>query len=372
VAGTGLLPPVARSTPVPGWPAIGESAGWHNVYTAWEQWDALWFLRIATSGYSANDASGAFFPLYPLAVRALSVFFGGNARIAAHLVSNAACLAALALLYLLTRTEVSEGAARRSVVYLAVFPTAFFLLAPYSESLFLFLVLLSFWGARRRRWWIAGLAGALAALTRAVGGLLVLALAVEAILQFREGSREKPTHGSARSTLARLAWSLGPVGGTLLYLWFWGQASGDWLTPLRKQGLWGRELQNPLFTLGSATAEAFRGVGLFPQGLSLLDWLLAVPVLIAAVYAVWRFRPSYATYTAASILLPLAQVSLSFAFAGRPLVAFGRYSLTIFPLYWAIARWTEGHRGRHEVVLAASATMLGVTGLLFVNAFAIL
>ena len=57
---------------------------------------------------------------------------------------------------------------------------AFFLIAPYGEGLFLLLTILAFWGARRDRWWLAGLAGAAAAATRSVGILLVPALLVEA------------------------------------------------------------------------------------------------------------------------------------------------------------------------------------------------
>ena len=77
------------------------------------------------------------------------------------------------VMYALTRNEFSEEIARRAVLYAAVFPTAFFFLAPYSESLFLLLVLLSFWSARRGRWAMAGATGALAALTRNLGVLVV-------------------------------------------------------------------------------------------------------------------------------------------------------------------------------------------------------
>ena len=173
----GIPPPVG----VPGWDAAPITHGWHNLVTAFERFDALWFLRIADTGYAAGDGSAAFFPLYPMVVRAFSWLLGGHPLAAGLLVSNLAFLGALIVVYFLTASERSEEAARRTVLYLAIFPTAFFFLAPYSESLFLLLAMTALWGARRERWWIAGVAGALASGTRSLGVLLVLPLAVEAI-----------------------------------------------------------------------------------------------------------------------------------------------------------------------------------------------
>ena len=119
---------------VPGWPAHEITAGWHNLFTVWERFDALWYLRIAAHGYATTDGSAAFFPLFPLAVRAASFVIGGHPLAAGLLVSNAAALGALLVLYSLTRNELSEEIARGAVLFAAIFPTAFFFVAPYSES----------------------------------------------------------------------------------------------------------------------------------------------------------------------------------------------------------------------------------------------
>ncbi|HEX6382326.1 MAG TPA: mannosyltransferase family protein, partial [Acidimicrobiia bacterium] len=159
---------------VPGWPAPTITPGWHNLITAWERFDALWFLRIATAGYTPGDGSAAFFPLYPMLIRVLSPVLGGHPLAAGLLISNAAFLGALVVLYFLSSSEFDEQVARRTILYLTIFPSAYFFLAPYSESLFLLLVVSSLWAARRGKWWLAGVAGALAAATRNVGVLLVL------------------------------------------------------------------------------------------------------------------------------------------------------------------------------------------------------
>lgn len=339
---------------VPGWPAEEIAPGWHNLVTAWERFDGLWYLRIADGGYDSGDGSAAFFPLYPLTIRGMSFALGGHPLAAALLVSNLAFLAALMMLYVLSRSELGEEDARKAVVYAAVFPTAFFFISPYSESLFMLLVLVSVWGARRRRWAAAAAAGILAALTRNLGLLLVGVLAVEAIHQALE---RRPRRLQPRAVLASIA----PVAGTLAYLAYWRARSGDWLAPLHQQTGWQRQLENPLFTLMDATREAFRWIAVYPGGYHLLDWLVVVPVVVAAVYAAWRFRPAYGLYVVGSLLVPL-----SYVFAGRPLMSVPRFALPLFPVYWAFARWNRTQL-RHQLFVACSAAGLGLLTLLFVN-----
>lgn len=382
-------PQVPGPVGVPGWPAHAIVPGWGNALTWGERFDALWYLRIATTGYSAHDGSAAFFPLFPLLVRFVSAGLGGHPLAAAVLVSNLACLAALAMLYVLGRTEVGEDRARTAVAFTAVFPTSFFLLSPYSESLFLLLSLATLWGARRRRWGVAAAAGALAALTRNLGVLLALPLAAEAVHQWvaaRRGTRSRPAAGdgeaaaaagpeaapgrrdgrsageSGRALAGRLAASLGPVAGLGVYLWFWRGAGGDWLAPLHQQAGWQRQLTNPGHTVAEATRVAFRFLGVYPGGYHLLDWVVGVPVLLLAAYAAFRFRPAYGIYLWASILVPLTYI-----FAGRPLMSFPRFALPLFPLSWALARLTSRSRGAREAALACSAGLLAVLFLLFVN-----
>ena len=170
---TALLP-VNPPPVVPGWPATSPGRSWHHVVTAWERFDAQWYLRIAADGYRVDDASAAFFPLYPLLTRLVGAALGDAWLLGAYLVSNVALVVALTVLYRLTALELSEAAARRTVLYLAVFPTALFLYAPYTESLFLALVVGALYAARRSAWALAGVLGALAALTRSTGLLLVL------------------------------------------------------------------------------------------------------------------------------------------------------------------------------------------------------
>jgi hypothetical protein len=338
---------------VPGWLAPTISPGWQNLFTAWERFDALWFLRIATAGYTEGDGSAAFFPLYPMLIRIASPVLGGHPLAAGILISNAAFLGALIVLYFLTASEFDEPVARRTILYLAIFPTAYFFLAPYSESLFLLLVVTSLWAARRRKWAVAGVAGALAAATRNVGVLLILPLALEAVLQHRE-------RGDRLAT--RLLWSAAVAVGTIAYLVFWQGFGGDALAPVHQQTTWQREATFPLATAVSGTREAFRWIGIYPGGYHLLDWLIVVPAVAAAVWATMRTRLPFAAYAWASLLAPLSLV-----FAPRPFMSFPRFLLAVFPLFWATAVWAGRRAGVHETVVAVSASGLGLMTVLFVN-----
>ena len=345
--GSHLIPPL-DPVQVPGWHVAPVSVGWHNLFTATERQDALWFLRIGTSGYAPGDGSAAFFPLYPLLIRIVAWLPGVGPLGAALLISNGAFYAALVLLHGLTRMEFSEEAARASVLCLAIFPTAFFFLAPYTEAPFLLLSVAAFWFARRDRWVAAALAGALAAMTRSVGILLLPALVVEAILQWRR---------SGRPLLPRLTAALNVADGPLLYLLYWNLRFHDAWAPLHAQDNWDRHWTFPLSTLWRGLQDANR-YGTY----WLIDALVVGVVVVAVVAGVRMLRPSYLTYAALSLLLPLTD-----PFPPRPLMSMPRFVAVIFPAFWVIGRAVARRRIPEPLVIGAFAAGWGLLAVLFIN-----
>src|SRR5207247_8014057 len=156
----------------------------------WARWDSVFFVRIAEHGY--DHASAAFYPLYPGLVAALGRVFGGHYVLAGVVISLAACLGAFALLYRIAEERLGAEGAWRAVLYLAIFPTALFLQAVYSESLYLLLVLAAFVTAERGRFAAAGVLSGLAILTRVTGLALLPALAV---LAWRAPDRKRALGG---------------------------------------------------------------------------------------------------------------------------------------------------------------------------------
>src|SRR6476619_1722068 len=122
---------VGTITP-PGAAASGDevpsSPGLHNSVDGTDRWDALWFERVAREGYRSDDASAAFFPGYPIAIRAVDLLTPLGTPRSALFVSNAAFLGALIVLYALTAREWDASVARRTLILLACFPSSFFFL----------------------------------------------------------------------------------------------------------------------------------------------------------------------------------------------------------------------------------------------------
>src|SRR5579884_2321365 len=155
----------------------------HSLLPAWNQWDTKWYVEIAQRGYgwtkSAGTGPAAFFPLYPLLIKVTVLVTHRSYLVASLLVSNAAFFLALLYLWKLTRWETDSPTANRTILYIAVFPTALFFFAGYTESLFLLLTVATFYHLRRGDWITAGTFGSLASATRVGGVLLVLPFAYE-------------------------------------------------------------------------------------------------------------------------------------------------------------------------------------------------
>ena len=263
--------------------------------------------------------------------------------IAALLVSNVAFLGALLALFALTADAFGERVARRAIVVAALFPTAFFFLAPYTESLFLFLSILAFRAARWDRWGHVAVTGALAALTRSVGILLIPALLVEAF------SAKRGRSGSHRALAGRVAGAAAISLGPLSWFAWWGLARGTWLAPLDAQRLWGRELQPPWVSLTHAVdlALSFRSYWL-------LDLVLVSIAIAGLALAVPALRVSEITYGGLSLLLPLVD-----PFWDRPLLSAPRFAVVVFPALWGLSGVGLGRELPRTLVTAVLAGRLG-------------
>src|SRR5579859_6579490 len=182
----------------------------------WEREDALWYEKIASQGYG-TEGSTAFFPLLPLLMRLVSPLTLGNMAYAGILVATLAAIAAFALLYRLADADAGTLTAERSVAYLALFPTAFFLYAAYTESLFLALTLGAFWCVRRGHVPGAILLAVCAGLTKVQGAILGVPLAVEYLI-VAGWSLTRPLSGLDRGRVATAgSLLLSGAAGTLAY-----------------------------------------------------------------------------------------------------------------------------------------------------------
>ncbi len=305
---------------------VPATPGWHNAIDGTDRWDAGWFERLALESYGSEEGSAAFYPGYPLAIRAIVAATPLGAFGAATVISNLSFFGCLLVFFVLTSREYSESVAKRSVVLLASFPASFFFFAPYSESLFLLLSLLAYLWARERRWAACAAAGWAAAFTRGVGVLLVPPLLVEAWAV-------EPGSARRRALLAACAPLLAPV----VYALFWLIRSGDALAPWQAQDSWHRSILLAPITIGRAVRLAIDGVG-DPRGIYWTVDLLLTAALLLPLCWVWRkLSRSSRVYVGATVLLVL-----SYPLPARPLLSAPRFFLVCFPLLWAMALLLRG------------------------------
>ncbi|MBO0793609.1 MAG: glycosyltransferase family 39 protein, partial [Ktedonobacteraceae bacterium] len=166
-------------------PSIANTHFPDAIWLMWNRFDGGFYIDIARHGYWTAETLQAssnwiFLPLYPLLIYPLGHLWGGSIAafdIAGIIIANAAGLVAVIYLYRLVRREFHARIAYRTVIYLILFPTSFYLSATYPESLFLVCALACIYYAREKRWWLAGLCGALASLARIQGFLLVFPIA---------------------------------------------------------------------------------------------------------------------------------------------------------------------------------------------------
>lgn len=140
----------------------------------WDVLDARWYTGIAAHGYAWSldgKPALAFFPLYPALIH-LGMGIGIPAVAAGLGIANLCAAAALVYLRGLLSLQWSPKVARRGVWLFAVFPTAFFTFAPYTEALFLLAAIAVLYHCQRGQIVPAGLWLGIAVLTRSSGLIL--------------------------------------------------------------------------------------------------------------------------------------------------------------------------------------------------------
>jgi len=276
--------------------------------------------------------------------------------VAGQILSLACFLAAGMLFAAEGRRRLGESGGLQALLFLLLYPTAFFLVAMYSESLFLLLALAAFKAARKNQTAAAAVLGLLAGTTRLTAVALALPLAIEAFRAARQ--REgRPVRGSVgRALVAGLA----PLAGVFLWIFGSGWIAGEPGLFFRIQEAWGRG------------ASPLGGIRRFAEGLPariargdarghpafLLDYAHLALFAAIGVYQARRRRFADAAWTAGALLLPVA----SGVAASLP-----RYVLVVYPAFYALA---EIFRERPRLRLAwwiGSALLLAAAEAAFVH-----
>lgn len=308
------------------------------------QWDADWYLGIADHGYArelgtAYDANNlAFFPLYPVLVKAVAAVTPGTRA------TTGLCLAVVA----------SLGAAwgvfavgdrlhgRRTGILLttlwAALPVGLVQWMGYTESLFTAFAAWALYALLTDRPLTAAWLAVLAGLTRPTGIAVAAAVTVTCLLALRRGF-------SARTLTAALLAPLGWCG----YVGWVGLRLGRWDGYFAVQRLWHNELDG-----GRETLRRFRELLAYDSTPELFLILVTVTLLASAALFTLSLRDRQPlpllVFTGVLLAIVLGSGGVYFPRA--------RFLLPAFPLLLPLAL-RLARASRHHRTLALTAAVLG-------------
>lgn len=320
----------------------------------WASFDGVHYLNIAENTYRAADLIQAFFPIFPLLIRGLNLVIN-NYLLSGLILSNLMLLVMMFLFYGLFVPQLGEKKTGLALILLLIFPSSFFLGALYNESLFLVLVLASFYFFRAKRYWPTALLIAVASATRIVGILLVPAFLLELFWQ----SKSKITW---RKSLIIVLGSLGLLA-YMVYLW---QNFNDPLYFLTVQSKFGASRQSQLILWPQVVWRYLKILFTVRP----IDWkyyayvqeffisLLALWLLIKVA---WQkiLSPAWSIFALSAYFLP----TLTGNFSSMP-----RYVIVCLPIFIYLAQvWPKTKLAKKVFYLTISLTLLIINTMLFIQ-----
>ncbi len=315
-----------------------------------DRWDARSYLSIATQGYQFRETfTGegsfiAFMPLFPLLIRAIHIVTSLPIEIVGYAIACLAGAGAVCLLYSYLRSfDYSHGVALGAVSLLCFFPSAVFLGAIYTESLFLLFAIGTLYALRKKYYALATGLTALSLVTRMTGIVLV------PILAYYLWHHKK----SIVYVMLSLAVAAIPM---LLFLAFQWDNFGTPFAFLKAQGAnWHHHAVWPWMGAWAIIHNAFTDHSTL-RGMWWTDATM-LGIMIGTLAVSWRRAPGilYA-FGLGAFLLAISQSYI----LGTP-----RYLMMVLPFYVFWAQLGERHRALGTIVLVVSSGWMVFNTILF-------
>jgi Gpi18-like mannosyltransferase len=321
-----------------------------NFLMQFANWDGYHYLPIAEFGYYRIQEY-AFFPLYPLLIKITS-FITGSLLLSGILINIISTFFGLVFFYKLVILEKNITIALIAVLLLLVFPTSFFFITVYSESLFFLFTVLSFYFLKKERLFLSVLFSGIATATRPLGLAVAVAVFYQLIvLKKKKNSKLNWSHLMGLSVIS--------VFGLIFYMIFLFIQTGNPLTFLTVQSNWNRSIGWPWDGVLLNLLNIVSSPNIFYQSLAVVWEFLFFVFGFGIVLRSFRYLPThYTLYGLISLLLPLTTSSL---------MSFPRFLLPIFPLFIVLALT------KNRLILLIygilSSTLLIYFTILFINGF---
>ena len=339
------------------WPGL-KSCG-NRFDPAYYRWDSGWYTQISQKGYSFSpdrQSSTAFWPLYPLAIRAAHKISGLRPGKAAFDLSIIFSLLATIVIYKLARLDWPERISRYIVLFVLFWPASYFLVAVYPESLFVFLAALSLYLGRKEKWLWAGIVSALLALTKPYGVFMVPALLLE---YFSVHKKEWKVFFKKWNWLPLLL----PLVSVVSFSYYNYLKFGNALAYLQTEKNWGRGYGNFVVSLVREAREF-----LIPPA-KLLDGSHSQYIIyfVSFFFSIWAFYLSWKKVRKTYLIFPA--LILAAAFTSGTLTSWSRYMLLGFPILFGPAAWLAEKKYLKYAYLAVSLVFLLFIASLFVRCY---
>ena len=310
-----------RAVPVSGSSLSHYSAEPNHPLKFLANWDGKHYIGIAEHGYQ-NPSDPAFFPLYPLLIALFKLVFG-SALTAALVISWLSLVGAI--YYFMKLVDVwwkpKPDSRLQAALLFVLFPTAVFMVAAYTEALFIFLSLAAIYYAATKRYWLAGLFLLASSATRVTA---VFTIVLVAMLMYEQRAK--------LVTIVRTA-CIGMLG-LVAYATYLHSKFHSFTQFVTAQKYWGR------FDGGYFTSIA--------HSINLLNVLLVVLLVATSVYWLRLKKFAFAVYTALFLVIP---------FGTGNFLTFNRIALPAFPVIWMLYRVTEKRPTWRLAALGLSAIL---------------
>lgn len=315
-------------------------------FWGWLNFDGEHYLAIAREGY--REYTHFYFPAFPFIAKYLSYPFNhsmSSIALTGLLVNHFLAFFAFFGILKLVKLEYGKKVSRATILLMLLFPASFYLVSFYTEALFLFLVVWSFYFARKGRWFLAALLASLCTATRVVGIIMLPALAAEMWIQYgKKGVNIKNF----------LALSLVPLG-LLSYMLFLKRETGDPLIFLNTVNIFGAQRSSSFIPLPQVYYRYIFKIlpslnSYWPTTFSVLqEFVIATIFTLVTLASVFKLRLGYWIFLGGVFLIP----TLSGSFSSMP-----RYTIVIFPAFIFLSLFLE-----HRVKIKASIYLLLITSL---------
>ena len=312
------------------------------------QWDGGHYLQIAERGYLLNS-DFAFFPFFPALIKFFALVLNGNYLLSGLLISNIAFVVFLLIFYKFVKDKYSKDIAFFATITYLVFPTSFFAVSYYSESIFLLLTIIVFVFLTKKKFLLASIATFFASLTRLFGIFLAISIAYSyfANIKFKFNKID-----------ARMLHIVVAFLGLAVYSLYLFANFNSPLKFLSVQSLWERSINDPFSTI-------------FSYIWSLLTWqarplndyfdlFLTLIFLVILIAGIRKISSSLWIFSLLVILIPASTGTLT---------SMPRYLLASLGTFVIIGQYLETKPKLRLIIWTVLLTLQAILAVKFVNGY---